>query len=69
MAFTATRIQYPTEGDLFQPHIDLKHLADTLRVIVPVADRDEAETIAAGYNPSPTNPLYVDRADTGVVER
>lgn len=69
MAATETKLEYPTGADLFQPHRDIENLARSATVIVPVANRAEADAIASSFNPSPSKPLYVDRADTGALER
>src|SRR5690625_123320 len=70
MAQTATKIEYPTGQDPFQPHRDIKQLAESASgVIVPVANRAEGDAIADALNPTRNNPLYVDRADTGQMER
>lgn len=69
MAQTATKIEYPTGQDPFQPHRDMKRLAESAPVIVPVADRSEADEVATILAPTAQTPLFVNRADTGDIER
>jgi len=70
MATTVTKKHYPTGSDVFVPHQDMRALAESATgVIVPVADRSEADAIRGSFGPSPQKPLYVDRADAGVIER
>lgn len=68
MALTPTKLEFPTGQDPFQPHRDIKKLAESATVIVPVANRQEADDIAGILNPSVDDPLFVDRADNGHVE-
>src|SRR5690625_3214031 len=68
MAQTVTKLEFPTGQDPFQPHRDIKKLAESATVIVPVANRQEADDIANTLNPTPEEPLFVDRADNGHVE-
>jgi len=69
MAQTATKLEYPTGQDPFQPHRDMKRLAESAGVIVPVANRAEADAVADVFQPAPNKPLYVDRQDTATLER
>lgn len=69
MADTTSKIHYPTGEDLYQPHTDMDRLAHSIRHIVPVANTAERNALATEYNPTQGKPLYVDRADSGTVER
>src|SRR5690625_1004136 len=69
MAETPSKIHYPTNADDFDPAGDMEQLARTVTHIVPVANATERNAIADAFNPTPDRPLYVDRADTGTLER
>ncbi|HLS01715.1 MAG TPA: hypothetical protein VK054_07010 [Beutenbergiaceae bacterium] len=69
MAQTPDKYEYPTGQDPFQPHRDIKKLAESITGIVPVANRTEADTIVAELQPTYAEPLYVNRQDTGALER
>lgn len=69
MAETTSKVHYPTGEDLYQPHTDMEKLARSIRHIVPVANATERNSLATEYNPTAEKPLYVDRADTGALER
>ena len=68
MAQTATKIAYPTGQDPFQPHRDMKALAESAKVIVPVANRAEADDIASVVGATPSDPLFVFRGDINAIE-
>src|SRR5690625_1543834 len=69
MAETPSKIHYPTNADTFDPAGDMESLARSVTHIVPVANVTERNAIANAFNPTPDRPLYVDRADTGTLER
>lgn len=69
----SNKSQTPINADAFNLTPDLATLADTLGVIVPVADRTEADAVATaraaeGWAVSDSRPLYVFRADTKGIE-
>lgn len=69
----SNKAQTPINSDAFNLTPDLATLADTLGVIVPVADRTEADAVATaraaeGWAVSNSRPLYVFRADTKGLE-
>lgn len=73
MAFTYDGVYYPGPDDQHDWHTDMRLLAQSTRGIPPVssaAARDAMATAAAnaGMAASPTNPVYVYRADTGAIE-
>ncbi|HLS14137.1 MAG TPA: hypothetical protein VK095_06455 [Beutenbergiaceae bacterium] len=69
MAQTPTKILYPTNADNWDPAGDMEALARSVHHFVPVANASERNALANDYNPTPARPLYVDRADTGTLER
>ena len=67
------KAQTPINSDAFNLTPDLATLADTLGVIVPVANRTEADSVAtaratAGWPVTDARPLYVHNAATGRLE-
>ncbi|WP_152203643.1 hypothetical protein [Georgenia thermotolerans] len=75
MAQTADGIYYPTQTDAFNPAGDMEAIARSVPgIIVPVANVTERNAYAAaraaeGRPASASDPIYVDRADTGTTER
>lgn len=67
MALNAAGIEIPAGLDPFDPQGDMVELAASLagRVVIPVVNAtDRADVVSRlGWTPSPTRPLYVDRAD------
>ena len=59
-------ITVPAGTDLYNLAPDLKTLAESATVIVPVASEVARDAVAAATTPSATNPLYVHRADAAV---
>jgi hypothetical protein len=72
-ATTATGINVPAGGDPFDPHGDMVDLANSLRsrAIYPVANATARNALltAIDWTPTANEPLKVDRADTGAIER
>jgi hypothetical protein len=69
----SNKAQTPINSDAFNLTPDLATLADTLGVIVPVADRTEADSVAtaraaAGWPISDSRPLFVWRTDIDTIE-
>lgn len=73
MAETPRKIHYPLGDDPLAPHTDMRRLAESASVIVPVANRAEADAILSALQSQGVDlserPLYVDRRDTGTLER
>lgn len=69
----SNKAQTPINSDAFNLTPDLATLADTLGVVVPVADRAEGDTVAtaraaAGWPVSDSRPLYVWCNDTKTLD-
>lgn len=69
----SNKAQTPINSDAFNLTPDLATLADTLGVIVPVANRTEADAVATaraaeGWAVSDARPLYVWRTDIDTLE-
>lgn len=69
----SNKAQVPTNADTWNPTGDLAILADSLEVIVPVADRTEADSVAtaraaAGWAVSDARPLFVWNTTTKTIE-
>jgi hypothetical protein len=71
--FRSNKAQVPTNADTWNPVGDLAILADSLEVIVPVADRTEADAVATaraavGWPVSDARPLFVWNTTTKTLE-
>lgn len=69
----SNKAQVPTNADTWNPVGDLAILADSLEVIVPVADRTEADAVATaraavGWPVSDARPLFVWNSTTKTLE-
>ena len=60
---TWNSITVPAGTDLYNIAADLKTMAESATVIIPVANTTARAAVAAATTPSATNPLYVHRAD------
>lgn len=60
---TFNSITVPAGTDLYNLAPDLKTMAESATVIIPVADTTARAAVVAATTPSATNPLYVHRAD------
>lgn len=66
MALNARKLEYPTASALFAPHLDMKKLADSAQVWVPVANVTErAAVVAAVGTVDAEHPVCVIREDAG----
>mgnify|MGYP007112216705 CR=1 FL=1 len=65
MATNDLGVAFPTGADEFAPHLDIEGLADSMagRIVVPVPNVTARDALAAAVSPSPSEPLYVHRAD------
>lgn len=71
MALNSLGIEVPASTDAFDPDGDIRSLGDSLagRIIVPVANVTERNALATTLSPTPSEPLYVHRADAPVYAR